>query len=77
MSNSFRSLRRRTALGLAGAFAASAAVRPGRADDKVLRIPINMPFTGQEAEGTVLVKNGAVLASTPRAARPASASNRC
>ena len=62
MSSSFRSLHRRTALGLAGAFAASAAVRPGRADDKVLRIPINMPFTGQEAEGTVLVKNGAVLA---------------
>lgn len=62
MSNSFRSLPRRTALGLAGAFAASATVRRGRADDKVLRIPINMPFTGQEAEGTVLVKNGAVLA---------------
>jgi branched-chain amino acid transport system substrate-binding protein len=62
MSHSFRLLARRTALGLAGAFAASAAVRPGRADDKVLRIPINMPFTGQEAEGTVLVKNGAVLA---------------
>ncbi len=62
MSSSFRSLRRRTALGLAGAFAASAVVRPGRANDKVLRIPINMPFTGQEAEGTVLVKNGAVLA---------------
>lgn len=62
MSNSFHSLRRRTALALASAFAAAAAVRPGHADDKVLRIPINMPFTGQEAEGTVLVKNGAVLA---------------
>jgi branched-chain amino acid transport system substrate-binding protein len=62
MSSSLHSLRRRTALGLAGAFAASTVVRPGRADDKVLRIPINMPFTGQEAEGTVLVKNGAVLA---------------
>jgi branched-chain amino acid transport system substrate-binding protein len=62
MSNPLRSFRRRTALGLAAAFAASAVARSGRADDKVLRIPINMPFTGQEAEGTVLVKNGAVLA---------------
>jgi branched-chain amino acid transport system substrate-binding protein len=62
MSSALRSLRRRTALGLAAAFTASAVARPGRAGDKVLRIPINMPFTGQEAEGTVLVKNGAVLA---------------
>ncbi len=55
-------LSRRTALQITGALTVIAALPRAQAEDKVLRIPINMPFTGQEAHGTVLVKNGAVLA---------------
>ena len=55
-------LSRRAALALGGAAVATApfaASRSARAADKVLRIPINMPFTGEEAEGALEVKNGA------------------
>ena len=49
-------LSRRAALTLGGAAVATASLRsedpPGRRD-KVLRIPINMPFTGEEAEGAL------------------------
>ena len=62
MTTSTSLLSRRTALRMTGALAATAALPPARAADKILRVPINMPFTGQEAHGTVLVKNGAVLA---------------
>jgi branched-chain amino acid transport system substrate-binding protein len=45
-----------------GSAAVAAALPTAHAADKVLHIPINMPFTGQEAEGATLVKNGAYLA---------------
>ena len=62
MTSSPPFLTRRAALALAGGLLATAKFRSARADSKTLRIPINMPFTGSEAEGATLVKNGAVLA---------------
>ncbi len=49
---------------LAGALAASAAAfgSLARAADKTIKIAINLPFTGSEAQDALLVKNGAVLA---------------
>jgi branched-chain amino acid transport system substrate-binding protein len=61
MISSTRYLTRRTAFALGSAAIVSKAL-PVRAADKVLHIPINMPFTGEEAEGATLVKNGAYLA---------------
>jgi branched-chain amino acid transport system substrate-binding protein len=57
-------LNRRSAITLAGGLAAAAAIggRARAADAKVIRIGINMPFTGSEAEGAFLVKGGAVMA---------------
>jgi branched-chain amino acid transport system substrate-binding protein len=55
-----RILTRRAALSITAA--GLAAAPRSHAEEKVLRIPINMPFTGQEAQGTVLIKSGAVLA---------------
>ena len=55
-------LTRRATLALGSAAVATLALPAARAADKVLHIPINMPFTGEEAEGATLVKNGAYLA---------------
>jgi branched-chain amino acid transport system substrate-binding protein len=57
-------LNRRSAITLAGGLAAASVIgaRVRAADAKVIRIGINMPFTGSEAEGANLVKDGAVLA---------------
>jgi branched-chain amino acid transport system substrate-binding protein len=59
-----RQLNRRSAITLAGGLAAASAIggRARAADAKVIRIGINMPFTGSEAEGANLVKDGAVMA---------------
>ena len=62
MTETSNRLSRRAALTLGGAAVATAPLavgRSARAADKVLRIPINMPFTGEEAEGALEVKNGA------------------
>lgn len=56
-----RLTRRGALVGVAAVFAAGA-IRDARAAEKVIHIPINMPFTGQEAEGATLVKNGAAMA---------------
>jgi branched-chain amino acid transport system substrate-binding protein len=54
---------RRASIQLAGGFAAAAMIhRPARAEGKLIRIGINMPFTGSEAEGATLIKGGAELA---------------
>ena len=55
-------LSRRAALTLGGAAVASTAWRSAAAADKVLHVPMNAPFTGQEAMGATLVKNGAAMA---------------
>jgi branched-chain amino acid transport system substrate-binding protein len=65
MTETRNRLSRRTALTLGGAAVATAPLplgRSARAADKLLRIPINMPFTGEEAEGALEVKSGAELA---------------
>ena len=62
MTGTINRLTRRTALTLGGAAAATAAWRPARADKKLVHIPVNMPFTGDEAMGALLVKNGAAMA---------------
>src|SRR5271167_3690371 len=62
MTGTFNRLSRRTALTMGGAAVATAAWRPARADDKVVHVPMNMPFTGGEAMGALLVKNGAAMA---------------
>jgi branched-chain amino acid transport system substrate-binding protein len=62
MINSTRNLTRRTTVALGSAAIATTVLPMARAADKVLHIPINMPFTGEEAEGATLVKNGAYLA---------------
>src|SRR5271165_1500506 len=65
MTETSNRLSRRAALTLGGVAVATAPFAvgtPARAADKVLRIPINMPFTGEEAEGALEVKNGAELA---------------
>ncbi len=58
---------RRSALKVSGVLLgggmAAVLVRPGHAlADKVIRIVINLPFTGGEAQDAALIKNGAVLA---------------
>jgi branched-chain amino acid transport system substrate-binding protein len=56
-------LKRRSAMTLAGGLAAASLVsRPSHSEDKLIRIGVNMPFTGSEAEGAALIKNGAALA---------------
>ncbi len=57
-------LNRRSAIGLAGGLAAAAVIggRVRAAEAKVVRIAISLPFTGSEAEGAALVKDGAVMA---------------
>jgi branched-chain amino acid transport system substrate-binding protein len=62
MISSTRHLTRRTTFALGSAAVATTALPAALAADKVLHIPINMPFTGEEAEGATLVKNGAYLA---------------
>jgi branched-chain amino acid transport system substrate-binding protein len=62
MTETTNRLSRRAALTIAGAMVATAPWRPARAADKVLHIPVNMPFTGEEAEGALQVKSGAELA---------------
>jgi branched-chain amino acid transport system substrate-binding protein len=63
MTATSQPISRRTAIALGSAAAASLALpATAGAAEKVLRIPINMPFTGEEAEGAALVKNGASLA---------------
>jgi branched-chain amino acid transport system substrate-binding protein len=65
MTETSNRLSRRAALVLGGAAVATTPLalgRSARAADKVLHIPINMPFTGEEAEGALLVKSGAELA---------------
>ena len=62
MISSTRHLTRRTIIALGGVGAVSIALHTAYSADKVLHIPINMPFTGEEAEGATLVKNGAYLA---------------
>jgi branched-chain amino acid transport system substrate-binding protein len=49
---------------LAGGVAAltAAALPAAQAAEKIIRIPIDSPFTGQEAEGATLVKDGAAMA---------------
>jgi branched-chain amino acid transport system substrate-binding protein len=55
-------LSRRAALTLGGAAAATAPWRSSRAAEKIIHIPMDAPFTGQEAMGATLVKNGAAMA---------------
>jgi branched-chain amino acid transport system substrate-binding protein len=57
-------LNRRSAITLAGGLAAASVIggRARAAEPKVIRIGINMPFTGGEAEGANLIKDGVVLA---------------
>jgi branched-chain amino acid transport system substrate-binding protein len=62
MTGTINRMTRRTVLALGGAAAATAAWRPARADEKLVHIPVNMPFTGDEAMGALLVKNGAAMA---------------
>jgi branched-chain amino acid transport system substrate-binding protein len=62
MTASTYRLSRRAALALSIAAVATAALLRAHAADNVLHIPVNMPFTGEEAEGANLVKNGAYLA---------------
>ncbi len=57
-----QSLSRRSAIILGGAAAATNRLSVAHAEDKVVHIPVNMPFTGQEAQGSLLVKSGAELA---------------
>ena len=58
-----RQLNRRSAIKLAGGLAAVSVIAgPARGAEKLIRIGISMPFTGSEAEGATLVKDGAVLA---------------
>jgi branched-chain amino acid transport system substrate-binding protein len=50
-------------MALGGAAAATTASRSvWAADEKVVHVPMNAPFTGQEAMGALLVKNGASMA---------------
>ena len=62
MTGTINRLTRRTAMTLGGAAAATAAWRPARAGEKLVHIPVNMPFTGDEAMGALLVKDGAAMA---------------
>ena len=62
MTETSNRLSRRTALTLGGAAVATAAWRSAAADEKVVHVPVNMPFTGGEAMGATLVKNGASMA---------------
>jgi branched-chain amino acid transport system substrate-binding protein len=62
MTETNHRLTRRAALSLGGAAAATTTWRSARADEKVVHVPINLPFTGQEAMGALLVKNGAAMA---------------
>src|SRR6516165_11265882 len=62
MTTSILRLNRRTTLALGAATIATVSLPRAYGADKVLHIPINMPFTGEEAEGATLVKNGAYLA---------------
>jgi branched-chain amino acid transport system substrate-binding protein len=62
MTGTSYNLSRRTALSLGGAAVATTAWRPARAADKLVHVPMNMPFTGGEAMGALLVKNGAAMA---------------
>jgi branched-chain amino acid transport system substrate-binding protein len=55
-------LSRRAALTLGSAAVASTAWHSAAAADKVVHIPMDSPFTGQEAMGATLVKNGAAMA---------------
>ena len=57
-------LNRRSAIKLAGGMAAASVIggRVDAAEPKVIKIAISMPFTGSEAEGANLVKDGAVMA---------------
>jgi len=62
MTETNNRLSRRAALTLGGAAFATTAWHPARADEKVVHVPMNAPFTGQEAMGALLVKNGASMA---------------
>ncbi|HET7883326.1 MAG TPA: branched-chain amino acid ABC transporter substrate-binding protein [Acetobacteraceae bacterium] len=62
MATSTPSLTRRTTLAFGASSAAVAAIGRARAETKVFRIAINLPFTGGEAEGAIQIKNGATLA---------------
>ena len=62
MAASTPSLTRRTTLAFGASSAAVAAIGRARAETKVFRIAINLPFTGGEAEGAIQIKNGATLA---------------
>jgi len=62
MTGTSYNLSRRTALSLGGAAVATTAWRPARAADKLVHVPMNMPFTGGEAMGALLVKNGTAMA---------------
>ena len=55
-------LTRRGALAGGVAVLTAAALAAAQAADKIIHIPINSPFTGQEAEGATLVKDGAAMA---------------
>jgi branched-chain amino acid transport system substrate-binding protein len=57
-------LNRRSAIKLAGGLAAASVIggRAGAAEPKVIRIGVDLPFTGSEAEGATLVKDGAAMA---------------
>jgi branched-chain amino acid transport system substrate-binding protein len=62
MIDTHHRLSRRAALTLGGAAAATVPWRSACADEKVVHIPMDAPFTGQEAMGALLVKNGAAMA---------------
>src|ERR1700732_2534311 len=62
MTETSNRLSRRAVLALGGAAAATASWSSARAADKVVHIPMDSPFTGQEAMGATLVKNGASMA---------------
>jgi len=61
MTHNSPRLSRRAAMILGGS-AAVGGWRRAHATDKVVHIPMDAPFTGQEAEGATLVKDGAAMA---------------
>jgi branched-chain amino acid transport system substrate-binding protein len=62
MAETSNRLSRRATLALGGAAVATAPWRSTRAAEKIVHIPMDAPFTGQEAMGATLVKNGASMA---------------
>src|ERR1700733_10602783 len=62
MVTSAHRLSRRVTIALGASFATAAALGSARADDKLFRIALNLPFTGGSAESATQIRSGVMLA---------------